>query len=609
MPDLTQAQVAAADEVKSITNSSSHLALLTASKWNGCAVLDMEISTSAFSLGTGGLEVQPLERVTVLVAQNYPAAPPQASVKHLRWAGFPHVLQGTRLCIYLDPGTEWDPTRGMSGFLRRLLEWFEDAIGGRFDPTTALYHPVGGVLHRTSGTPTVVVDAPMPVEVLEGGIVHRIGLRKRSDHRIDIAAWQAPFAPDLAPGLLVLLPEYLPLGGGSRLSDLLTTVRQQLDRNRLRRVETLLRRQIQCLASDEHLHVMIAVPNPARDIAARRHLIGWRLRSSDSAQALSMARSEASMASESEEPEVEWTYVDDQRGEIAVRRDSERPVAVYVGAAVEVWGCGALGSWIAELLVRAGILKVTLRDPGYVTQGLLVRQNYTEEDVGRPKAAALAERLARLSDTCEIEGIKGNAKFGLRSDVESCDFIFDTTVNTAVNAALDDAQKQGTLHVPVVQIATDNQTATLGIVTVTSGSASTTTSELDQGLHERTAGNAALIPFLTFWDHDAHPPLTTAPGCSVPTFHGSAADAMGIAASAVSVAATALSRQIAGAYLLSLPHSPFDVPPLTPVESATNVSVDVALPNGLAAGGATVPGSCSWTRNRRTPAGSAPLRR
>ena len=576
MSELTQAQGAAVDEVKSITNSSSDLALVTTAERYGCAVLDIEINTSTFSRRTDGLEVQPLERVTVFIARHYPATPPQAAVKHLRWAGFPHVLQGMRLCIYLDPGTEWDPTRGMSGFLQRLWEWFEDAIGGRFNPTTALYHPVGGVLHRTTGTPTVVAAVPMPTDLFEGGVVHRIGLWKRTAHRIDVAAWQAPFTPGLAPGLLVLLPEYLPLGGGSRLSDLLAIVRQQLDRNQRRRLETMLRRQIQVLASDEYLYVIIAVPNPAGDTAAPRHLIGWRLRSSVVAKALSVARSGASAASKSEEPEVEWTYVDDQRPEVAVRRDSERPVAVYAGASVAVWGCGALGSWIAELLVRAGARRVTLRDPGYVTQGLLVRQNYTEEDIGRPKAAALAERLARLSDTCEIEGIAGNAQSGLSNDAGSCDFIFDTTVNTAVNAALDDAQNQGTLHVPVVQVATDNLTATLGIVTATSGSAYNTTSELDQALCRRASSDLSLVSFRTFWDQDAHPPLTPAAGCSVPTFHGSAADAMGIAASAINVAAIALSRQIAGAYLISLPHSPFDVPPLTPAQTATNVTANVA---------------------------------
>ena len=576
MPPLHKDQLAAVEEVTSFASSSSQISLAATGELHGFAALKLDLDTGGFTRGAGGLEVHPIERVVIFISPNYPISPPLATVEHRRWAGFPHVLQATRLCIYLDTNTEWDPTRGMTGFMARLWEWFEDAIGGRFDPTTALYHPVGGVLHRTDGAPTVVATLSMPGDLPNGHVVHRIGLRPRTEHRTDIAAWKPPYEASLVPGILVVLPEYLPLGGGQHLSDLLTIVRQQLDRNQRRALETSLRRLIRDLGDDDHLHAIIAVPNPADGKEASRHLIGWRLPVEAAAKALAAARSAASSASDSKEPAVEWTYVDDQRPEVAVRRDSDRPVAVYAGSMIAVWGCGALGSWIAELLVRAGARRVTLRDPGFVTRGLLVRQNYTEEDVGRPKAEALAERLRRLSDSCEITGIVDHAQAALEDDASNCDFIFDTTINTAVNAALDDAQKQGTLRVPVVQAATDNQTATLGIITITDGSPAATTSELDHTLHKKTARDASLAPFLTFWDHDAHPPLTPAPGCSVPTFHGSGADAMGIAASAVSVAAIALSRGVAGGYLMALPHAPLEVTTLTSVYPPTQAVHDAA---------------------------------
>lgn len=564
--DLTETQKFAVEEVRRFTNSSHQIDLVDVGERQGHAALIIEIDTTGFARRTGGLPAQPRERVTVLIASNYPTVPPLPVVDHLRWAGFPHVLQGTRLCIYLDSGTEWDPTRGMQSFLLRLWEWFDDAIGGHFDAATALYHPVGGVLHRTEGAPTVVAALSIPLNLSDEGFVRRIGLQPRTDHRVDIASWASPSESGLVSGLLVLLPEYLPLGGGHRLSDLMAIVRQQLDRDQRRVLQTSLRRLIRRLGDDEHLHVIIAVPSPADGTRAERHLIGWRLRAHDATKALTAARSTTSQASNSDEPRVEWTYVDDQRPDIAVRRDIDRPMAVYTGSKVAVWGCGALGSWIAELLVRAGARYVVVRDPGFVTRGLLVRQNYTEDDVGRPKAEALADRLRRLSDDCEVAGIAGYAQAGLVEDTACCDFIVDTSVNTAVNAAVDDAQKQGALRVPVVQASTDNQTATLGIVTVTDGTLTTTTAELDQALRRRVTRDPKLTALRTFWDHDAHPPLTPARGCSVPTFNGSGADAMGIAASAISVAAIALSRQIAGGYLLSLPHTPFNTPILTCVE-------------------------------------------
>ncbi len=563
MPDLAEAQRSAVEELERFTGSSDRIDLVAAGEWPGYAALTIEIDTTGFARRTGGLPVQPRERVNVLIGSRYPAVPPQVVVDHLRWAGFPHVLQGTRLCIYLDPGTEWDPTRGIQGFLLRLWEWFEDAIGGRFDAATALYHPVGGVLHRTEGAPTVVVALSMPGDLSDQGVVRRIGLRSRADHRVDIASWASPPEPGLVPGLLVVLSDYLPLGGGNHLSDLLAIVRQQLDRKQRRVLQTSFRRLIRRLGDDAHLYVIIAVPSPAGDKSEDRHLIGWRLRARDATGALAAARSATSQASNNDEPPVEWTYVDDQRPEIAVRRDNDRPMAVYTGTKIAVWGCGALGSWIAELLVRAGARYVILRDPGFVTRGLLVRQNYAENDVGRPKAEALADRLIRLSDDCEIIGVASHAQTGLLEDADSCDFIVDTSVNTAVSAAVDIAQRHGTLRVPVVQASTDNQTATLGIVTVTDGTPATTTSDLDQALRRRAASDPRLTALRTFWVRDAHPPLTPSRGCSVPTFHGSGTDAMGIAASALSVAAIALSRQIAGGYLISVPHSPYDTPALT----------------------------------------------
>ena len=354
MPDLVEAQRSAVEELKRFTDSSDQIDLVAVGEWRGYAALNIKVDTTGFARRPGGLQAQPRERVTVLIAPKHPMMPPQVVVDHLRWAGFPHVLQGTRLCIYLDPGTEWDPTRGVQGFLLRLWEWFDDAIGGRFDAATALYHPVGGVLHRTKGAPTVVAAVSMPGDLSDGGVVRRIGLWSRTDHRVDIASWTSPSEPGLVPGLLVVLPEYLPLGGGHHLSDLLAiVVRQQLDRKQRRTLQTSLRRLIRRLGDNGHLHVIIAVPSPAGDVPEDRHLIGWRLRAQDATRALTAARSATSQASNSDEPPVEWTYVDDQRPEIAVRRDNERPMAVYTGSKIAIWGSGALGSWIAELLVRA----------------------------------------------------------------------------------------------------------------------------------------------------------------------------------------------------------------------------------------------------------------
>src|SRR6266498_3548856 len=49
---------------------------------------------------------------TIWIPPGFPYHPPDAVVTHSRFVGQPHVLQGHRLCVYLDPTREWHPARG-----------------------------------------------------------------------------------------------------------------------------------------------------------------------------------------------------------------------------------------------------------------------------------------------------------------------------------------------------------------------------------------------------------------------------------------------------------------------------------------------------------------
>ncbi|SCL26266.1 E2 family protein A [Micromonospora rhizosphaerae] len=103
-----------------------------------------------------GLPLQEQEEFLLRIGPNG-LSPPLVEVDHDRFLGYPHVLQGRRLCTYLDPAREWNPQRGFASAIDRLYEWLADAAAARFDPDAALFHAVGGILHHTAGTPTVVV--------------------------------------------------------------------------------------------------------------------------------------------------------------------------------------------------------------------------------------------------------------------------------------------------------------------------------------------------------------------------------------------------------------------------------------------------------------------
>jgi hypothetical protein len=274
----------------------------------------IEVDTTVYPSGPGGLSVRPVELVTILFSGEFPWTPPIASVMHSRWAGFPHVLQGTRLCLYLNPDAEWQPGGGFAAYLKRLSGWFEEAIAGEFNPRTSLYHPVGGVLHRTPGAPAIVIRNPLPItdDSLQ---FRRVLLRRRSPHRIDLVAWRRNQQADHThTGLLVVLPKMLPFGAGLRLSDLTGIVGHQQSNGARKRLLQKLRQTRAALNPGDPLQIIIAVPNPANDGRGRFHLIAGHVNGGDIDESLTAAtrRGLRDMPSP-DEPEMSWLYVDDQR--------------------------------------------------------------------------------------------------------------------------------------------------------------------------------------------------------------------------------------------------------------------------------------------------------
>jgi molybdopterin/thiamine biosynthesis adenylyltransferase len=72
---------------------------------------------------------------------------------------------------------------------------------------------------------------------------------------------------------------------------------------------------------------------------------------------------------------------------------------------VLIIGAGALGAANAEMIVRAGVGRVTIVDRDYVDFSNLQRQNlYTEQDAidRMPKAEAAQKRLAAINSDVEI---------------------------------------------------------------------------------------------------------------------------------------------------------------------------------------------------------------
>ena len=123
-----------------------------------------------------------------------------------------------------------------------------------------------------------------------------------------------------------------------------------------------------------------------------------------------------------------------------LREDGQRRL---LASRALVCGCGALGTVVAETLVRAGVGFVRIVDRDFVELSNLQRQVlFDEHDVRSrlPKAVAAAEKLRRINSEIVIEPIVADIDAGnVRSLVEGIDLILDGTDNFEVRFLINDA--------------------------------------------------------------------------------------------------------------------------------------------------------------------------
>ncbi|MCW5769373.1 MAG: ThiF family adenylyltransferase [Phycisphaeraceae bacterium] len=124
-------------------------------------------------------------------------------------------------------------------------------------------------------------------------------------------------------------------------------------------------------------------------------------------------------------------------------------------AHVLVVGCGALGSPAADLIVRAGVGRVTLVDRDVVELTNLHRQTlYAQADVGDAKAESAARRLREVNSAVRVRGVAADVSHRnverllmghavVRNEVESVwpavDVVVDGTDNFETRYLLNDA--------------------------------------------------------------------------------------------------------------------------------------------------------------------------
>jgi len=111
------------------------------------------------------------------------------------------------------------------------------------------------------------------------------------------------------------------------------------------------------------------------------------------------------------------------------------------GSAVII-GCGALGTNIATLLVRAGVGRVRIVDRDFIEYHNLQRQVlFDEEDIkaGLPKAIAAERHLRKVNSSVEIEAIVADANYtNIEGFCSGADVILDGLDNFETRLLIND---------------------------------------------------------------------------------------------------------------------------------------------------------------------------
>jgi molybdopterin/thiamine biosynthesis adenylyltransferase len=143
--------------------------------------------------------------------------------------------------------------------------------------------------------------------------------------------------------------------------------------------------------------------------------------------------------------------VEKSKPEASIDRYSRQTILPQIGktgqqrlreSTVTLVGCGALGTVLADCLVRAGIGRLILIDRDYVELNNLQRQVLFDEcdaSSGAPKAIAAADRLRKINSDCRIEPIVADAgRRNIESMISDSRLLLDGTDNFQTRFLIND---------------------------------------------------------------------------------------------------------------------------------------------------------------------------
>ena len=549
-----------------------------------------------------GIPVNARERFRICVHRGFPFKKPFVVVPHRRFAGFPHVQGVNLLCLYQSL-SDWKPEDGMYGFIERLDRWIRDAALDRLDPEEAPLHPP--VAYPTADRLVIpVADAPIP----DGQPWFGYATLRVHGQRTEIIDWQ-PIStrPPESFAVAILVHERLPF-------EFPRTVRGLTDELKRHGIDygPLIR-----LLASAALHTACSTPmlvvlgTPMRRVdpggPLLTHLEVWEV-AADAADELRKLNAFFHSISGFEEmgqkarekvvqwsltAEVAWCDVREARSAVTRRRDEQASTSWFRNKKVEIWGCGAIGTHVAESIVRAGAKRIVLYDNGRVMPGVLVRQCFDDDDIGLSKVDALAKRLARIDPDITIERNYKNLINVLDEErsANEVDLLLDCTASSNLRCKLERTLRNW--QTPPIASLGVSHNAEAAIATLSMPSHSGGPLDLVRQLKLKACRTQGLEELLeTFWpERPRTKRFQPEPGCSEPTFVGSDADLAGLSGRMLNAVASALQDAAATGHGWLLhttgPLHSFVFPPDTVIATQKR-SIEVRVSS------AALKGMCGW---------------
>jgi hypothetical protein len=519
-----------------------------------CAVGEWLVSTVAITIGPissrpGGLDLREREEFIIKIPSGFPFDRPSVLVDHKRFAGFNHVIWGKHICLF-QSNLEWNPSDGLFGFFDRLLVWIRKAALNDMDP-------IGGPLepphHVTSYKyPPFVIRASAPCLAGESWI--GFAILEKHLNRTELVGWNdlwAEVSPECDVAFAVVLPKAMPMEFPSNGGDLLGELQKAgMDEDQL-----LLNLAFAALFSkdDEPLYLICGLPmRRGPDGGEQLHIAVWTASASTAKSLRNVFPQGAdtevirNLRNEMGEiikdiiklSDVVWAQVMEDRNEIVKRRDAGTELSWCAKKKVLVMGCGALGSWAAEIVARARPSSMHLIDNALVKPGILVRQNFTLRDIGQSKAHSLCNRISKIDSSINVTYDNCEVHEWLLANVEAFqkyDLVLDCTASSIFHMKLErDWWLLSQCSPPIVSIVIDAESKK-SLCVIIERNAQGGIWDAYLGLKYRicTSGKTLDVVEAFYTPRAMDKLFQPEPGCSDPTFVGSAADVLHIVSSTI----------------------------------------------------------------------------